>query len=128
MIRFSEELTFAEEMQHAAENMAVGLLVVFAILLFLMLVIYLFRFLPDPSKRKKEAEKKAAEGTPASVSAASEINRGTIDTTGDSESEEIAAVIAAAIAAASVDYPESTYVVKRIRRNLSGSRHSRTRA
>ena len=92
------------EFIQAAQNMAVGILVVFAILFFLMLVISMFRFLP---KAEGKAEEKEIRETPAAT---------TIPENG-AEEEELAAVFAAAIAAAQEDSSgAATYQVRRIRR------------
>ena len=109
-----------EKMQQAAQNMAVGLIVVFAILLFLMLVIYLFRFIPDGTKKKKAAE--AVPEAPAAPPAAAAVQPETPAVTPSAAAleEEIAAVIAAAIAAASEEAPSASgYVVRSVRRKPS---------
>ena len=121
MIRAAEQLSFAEEMQHAAQNMAVGLLVVFAILFLLMLVIFLFRFLPHP--KTQDPGKNAADTTPAKGA--------DIAATGDAAAEEeIAVAIAAAIAAAtaSAETPGTNYVVRRVRRAGTNTRALRVRS
>ncbi|MCF0146577.1 MAG: OadG family protein, partial [Eubacterium sp.] len=52
------EYSLGEKMAQAAQNMAVGLIVVFGILLFLMFVIWLFRFIPGNRKPREDKEKK----------------------------------------------------------------------
>ena len=100
------------ELQLAAQNMAVGMFVVFAILLFLMLVISLFRFLPkDLPTRQAKAEKENTGTAPVPSVADKEIR------SAETTEEEIAAVLAAAIYAAEAEAPSATgYRVRRIRR------------
>lgn len=104
-----------ENLVMGAQNMVVGLIVVFAVLTFLMFVIYLFKFISPhqgtedgaKNQEKKDPGTKAAEtiGSPAAATA---------DSTADEE--ETAAVIAAAIAAAMANAPSpSGYVVRTVR-------------
>ena len=115
--------TMAEKMKQAAQNMAVGLIVVFAVLVFLMFIIFLFRFLsPKEKKEKKEASRAPApvtETVPAEQTAAAAGPDTAVPVLPSdmTQEEEIAAVIAAAIAAASEEAPSSTgYVVRSVRR------------
>ena len=98
-----------------AQNMAVGLIVVFAVLTFLMFVIYLFKYIQPrqgtedgvKTQEKKDSVTKSvpAAGSPAAASAEC-----------TNEEEEVAAVIAAAVAAAMADAPSpSGYVVRTVR-------------
>ena len=108
-IRYS----MGEKMTQAAQNMAVGLIVVFAVLVFLMFIISLFRFFAPKKKEdaKEPVPAAAAVPVPAALSASEQLE------SGNSNDEEIAAVIAAAIAAASEDAPSPTgYVVKSVKR------------
>ena len=109
-----------EKMTQAAQNMAVGLIVVFAVLLFLMLVIYLFRFIPSDgiSLKKKKPETAASGAAPAGLSETPEEDAARYP--GASDEEEIAAVIAAAIAAAEEEAPSASgYTVRSVRRKQS---------
>lgn len=116
-IRYS----MAEKMTQAAQNMAVGLIVVFVVLIFLMFIISLFRFL---APKKKEQHKQESAPVPAKVSAAKPEPVVSVPEAAQNaelpdinSEEEIAAVIAAAIAAASAESPSpSGYVVRSVRR------------
>lgn len=113
-IRYS----MAEKMKQAAQNMAVGLIVVFAVLVFLMFIISLFRLIAPKQKPAPEA----AEASPApAVSESVKAPAPAVpDTPLNTAEEEIAAVIAAAIAAASEEAPsESGYFVRSVRRKHS---------
>lgn len=104
--------SFNEKISQAAQNMVVGLATVFAILLFLILVIWLFNFIPKDGFKKKAAPApaKAAAPAPAAAPAAAAPAAANND-------DEIAAVIAAAVAAAMADAPsESGYVVRSVRK------------
>ena len=115
-IRYS----LAEKMKQAAQNMAVGLIVVFVVLVFLMFIISLFRFL---APKKKEASKEKIPDSPAVVPVKKSEKPVPVPETVQIETnleEEIAAVIAAAVAAASEEAPAASgsgYVVRSIRRN-----------
>lgn len=110
-----------EKMTQAAQNMAVGLIVVFAVLVFLMFIIFLFRLL-SPSK-KKEPRKETIPSLHEKASAPEEVvsmispRPETETACADNSEEEIAAVIAAAVAAASAESPAAGgYVVRSVRR------------
>ena len=109
------DYSLQEKVVQGAQNMAVGLIVVFGVLIFLTLVIYLFRFI-NPDLRAEKAKKAAAaapaekvpeRSTPAQVSPAAAA----VPAAGGSASEELVAVIAAAIAAAEADGMQSPQVV-----------------
>lgn len=112
-IRYS----MAEKMTQAGQNMAVGLIVVFVVLIFLMFIISLFRFL---TPKKKETVKEAVPSAPV-VSAAEPAKTAAVPEVVQEQTsaeEEIAAVIAAAIAAASEEAPSASgYVVRSVRRS-----------
>ena len=119
-IRYS----MAEKMQQAAQNMAVGLIVVFVVLIFLMFIISLFRFL---APKKKEVKKEPVSSAPAPAvvpvqEAAQPAPAQVVPQNVTDMEEEIAAVIAAALAAAAEEeeapaVPASGYVVRSVRRN-----------
>ncbi len=107
--------TLGEKLEQAAQNMAVGLIVVFAILVFLTIVIYLFRFIPHGDKSKKAQSDLEAPAAPASRPAAAKASAATA--AGRESDDELVAVMAAAIAAAMEEAPvEGGYVVRSIRR------------
>ncbi|MCR4751277.1 MAG: OadG family protein [Eubacterium sp.] len=110
-IRYS----MAEKMTQAFQNMMVGLIVVFAVLIFLMIIIFLFRLFAPKQKEVQTAAAPSAvlsNREPAVVSVQQAVPQ-----TGGTE-EEIAAVIAAAIAAASEEAPSANgYLVRSVRRN-----------
>ncbi|MGO5335560.1 OadG family transporter subunit [Bilifractor sp. LCP19S3_H10] len=119
------QYSLGEKMASAAENMAVGLITVFAILIILIVVISLFRFIPDSNAKKAKqsagaATPKKAEQPAATRSAAVPAGKkSTADSAArlDANDPEIAAVIAAAIAAAMEDNPSgSGYVVRSVRK------------
>ena len=87
-------------------NTVMGLATVFAVLFFLMFVIWLFRFIPNGSKKKTEAP-----AAPASVPAPAAAP--VVEETADDG--ELVAVIAAAIAAAEGTSTDS-FVVRSIRK------------
>lgn len=106
--------TLGTKLETAAGNTATGLITVFVILAFLILVISLFNFLPKPtSGKKKDAKAKAPAPAPAApvkkeaAPVAEEVDL--------AKNEELVAVIAAAIAA-SEDKPVEGYVVRSIKR------------
>ena len=144
------DYTLGEKVVQGAQNMAVGLIVVFAVLIFLTLVIYLFRFInPDlqAEKAKKEAaaqkaaekaQAPAAQDSPAPAAAARAAAAGAAQASAGDASEELVAVMAAAIAAAeadgmqdprvvgmsapvSCDHGDPSYQVRPLRRNSSRS-------
>ena len=112
-IRYS----MAEKMTQAGQNMAVGLIVVFVVLIFLMFIISLFRFL-TPKKKESTVEKTKQDPAVVPVAEQASIRDNIPENTDAANSEEeIAAVIAAAIAAASEEAPSpSGYVVRSVRR------------
>lgn len=87
--------TLGEKLEQAAQNMAVGLIVVFAILVFLTIVIYLFRFIPHGDKSKKAQSDLEAPAAPASRPAAAKASAATA--AGRESDDELVAVMAAAI-------------------------------
>lgn len=93
----------------AGQNTAVGLIVVFIVLIFLSLVISLFKLIPSGKKEKNsEASVSAPKAAPVAP-AATKVSA--------AQDEEIAAVIAAAIAAAESESASgSGYVVRSIKR------------
>lgn len=112
-IRYS----MAEKMAQAGQNMAVGLIVVFVVLIFLMFIISLFRFLAPKKKGTDKEPVPAAPAPVAAVKAAETTPAPAVIPDNTNSEEEIAAVIAAAIAAASEEAPSSTgYVVRSVRR------------
>ena len=152
------DYSLSEKVVQGAQNMAVGLIVVFAVLVFLTLVIFLFRFI-NPELRAERARKQAeaqkmtektqapaaaAQDSPAADKAAAAPAAGTVPTkaapqapAGDA-SEELVAVMAAAIAAAEADgmrdprvigipapvyydHGDPSYQVRPLRRNSSRS-------
>ena len=104
--------TIGKAIEKAGENTAVGIVNVMLILILLTLVIGLFRFIPNGSRKKKELEaaEAAAPVVPETVQEPEE--EGTDD-------GEIAAVIAAAVAAYESENgkaPADGFVVRSIRR------------
>lgn len=119
------QYSLAEKMAQAAQNMAVGLIVVFAVLIFLTLVISLFRFIgPKKNNQAKKAQSDSKVAAPVkaqNVSAPKAAPAAAAVSTG-SDDNEIAAVIAAAIAAALEEAPSASgYVVRSIRKVRTGS-------
>ena len=113
-IRYS----MAEKMKQAAQNMAVGLIVVFAVLVFLMFIISLFRLLAP--KHKTVPQESADKPAPVVSEPGTVPAPAVPDVSLNTAEEEIAAVIAAAIAAASEEAPsESGYIVRSVRRKHS---------
>jgi len=119
------DYSLGEKMASAAENMAVGLITVFAILVILIFVISLFRFVPNPENKKakkqaeaavsKKAEQSAATGSAAAPAGKNRAADSTAPVQGTDT--EIAAVIAAAIAAAMEENPSASgYVVRSVRK------------
>ena len=105
--------TVGKAIEKAAENTAVGLVNVMLILVLLTLVIGLFRFIPNGSRKKKELE--AAEAAaPVGTETAQEPEEEE-----GADDGEIAAVIAAAVAAYESENgkaPADGFVVRSIRR------------
>ncbi len=111
-IEMNVRYSLAEKMLQAFQNMVVGLLVVFTILVFLTFIISAFKLLQPRKKEEKQASPapaaKAAPAAPAVRTAAPAAAQ---------KDDEIAAVIAAAIAAAMADEPAAGgYVVRSVRR------------
>ena len=123
------------KMGQAVSNFAIGVIIVFVILLFLAFIISLFKYLNPDARKKKAAQKKAAQSgqeRPAGVKTA-EVNAqaqaavqqpaAAANAAEQKDDLEIVAVIAAAIAAAEADLGPSSgdgYVVRSIRK-LSGN-------
>ncbi len=107
--------TTGKAMAAAGENTVVGLVNVFFVLFILTFVISLFRFIPNGNRKKKELEAaEAAAPAPAPAPVISEP-----ETEEVSDDDEIAAVIAAAVAAyENENGPVHTdgFVVRSIRR------------
>ena len=99
-IQYSMSVT----LKRAAMNTVMGLATVFCVLFFLMFVIWLFRFIPNGSKKKTEAPAQAPAPAPAAP---------VVEETADDG--ELVAVIAAAIAAAEGTSTDS-FVVRSIRK------------
>lgn len=109
------DYSFGEKMGQAGQNMAVGLLTVFAVLVILIVVISLFRFIPNTDKKKKE-EPTAAKAAPAKTAAPAPVKNESTSS-GAGQEEEIAAAIAAALAAAAEESPSSDgYVVRSVKK------------
>ncbi len=120
----SDDQTMREKMGFAAQNTVIGIVTVFCMLILIMLVIYLFRFLPKlmgfftgRNKSEKDegqagAEEKEGVSAPPPVfeQAASP---------GLTDDAELVAVITAAIAAARAEEeqaPAGSFVVRTIKR------------
>lgn len=97
--------TMGEKMEKAALNTLMGLGTVFFVLILISLIIYAFRWIPDPTKRKKANEAPAAE-------AVAEVAAEEVAATDDLE---LVAVISAAIAASEGTSTDS-FVVRSIHR------------
>ncbi len=126
----SDDQTMREKMSFAAQNTVIGIVTVFCMLILIMLVIYLFRFLPklvgfftgknksDREEEKKEEKVNAQSPPPVNEQAASPPGTGQAapDLTDDAE---LVAVITAAIAAARAEEeqtPVGSFVVRTIRK------------
>ena len=90
-ITVSPDYTMGEVMAQAAGNLIVGMGMVFAVLIFIMLIISAFRFIPQDLGKKKETAAPKPE-TPALAPADAAL-------AAPQAEDEIAAVIAAAVAA-----------------------------
>lgn len=108
-------------MLSAARNTVIGLVVVFVILIFLCFVIGLLKYLnPELRKGNKAQESKPAAPAPGAIAPAAS------PAPTASDDEELIAVMAAAIAAASAEGEDgSTYVVRSIRKVGTGKRWKR---
>lgn len=106
------DYTLKEKVVQGAQNMAVGLIVVFAVLIFLTLVIFLFRLI-NPDLRAEKAKKAAAAAAPAPAAAEEKAApaRNVPAASAGGAADELVAVIAAAIAAAEEDGMQSPQVV-----------------
>ena len=91
-ITFSPDYTMGEMMAQAAGNLIVGMAMVFAVLIFIMLIISLFKYIPQDLGAKKDTKTREPEPAAEPLMAEEAGNE-----------EEIAAVIAAAIAAYEAD-------------------------
>ena len=98
------QYSMAETLKRAGMNTAMGIGIVFVMLIFLSFVIYLFRFIPNPENKKKAAPAPAP--APAPVAAPAEEA---------ADDTELIAVIAAAIAAAEGTSTDG-FVVRSIRK------------
>lgn len=99
-ITFSPEYSLGEMMSEAAGNLVVGMGTVFVVLTLIMCVISLFKFIPQDIGQKKEKTKAPAnsgEAEPALVPAAAAAEAEAAQA--QASEDEIAAVIAAAVAA-----------------------------
>lgn len=96
------QYSMAETLKRAGMNTAMGIGIVFLMLIFLSFVIYLFKFIPNPDAKKKAAPAVAPVPAPAVEAEAAD------DT-------ELIAVIAAAIAAAEGTSTDG-FVVRSIRK------------
>ena len=112
------DYSMKEKVVQGAQNMAVGLIVVFAVLIFLTLVIFLFRLI-NPELRAEKAKKAAAAAQPAEkapertapAQAAPAAAPAAASAPAGDASEELVAVIAAAVAAAEADGMQSPQVI-----------------
>lgn len=109
-LSFDVNYTLAQKMQQAALNTVMGLGVVFLVLIFLCFVIGLMKYIPQPGQKKAAAPAPA----PAPVPAAAEEEPEEEELAGD---EELAAVIAAAVAAYEGSASADGYVVRSIRKS-----------
>ena len=91
-----ENTTTAQKTETAVVYTAIGMGTVFAVLIFISLLIYCFKFISPAGRKAEEERKAAAPAAPAPAPAP-------LQAASDTEEEEIAAVIAAAIAAAQED-------------------------
>lgn len=100
----SAEPTFGEKMAQAGRNTLIGLITVFVILLALSFIISLFKFIAPKKRASKKTEK-------------TEFVNKTVPKQAQTEDEELAAVIIAAICAAEgTDYVPGQYRLKSIKR------------
>lgn len=118
-ITTSAHYTLTENMEKAGLNTLLGMGTTFAILIFLSLIISLFRFLPGSGGMKEKEEKKAAplDNAVSQIAEREELASGT-----EMEDGELVAVITAAVAAYEAANGASAgsdgYVVRSIRRHL----------
>ncbi len=115
------QYSLGEKFIQAAQNMVVGLLVVFFVLIFLTLVIYCFKYISVLENKMAKKEAPAAAPAPKAAPTAAAPVAAPAAAPAASDDTEIAAVIAAAIAAAMEDAPsESGYVVRSVRKVGTG--------
>ncbi len=105
----SEEETFAGNMKGAGINTLMGVGTVFVVLIFLILVISLFKYVNLIGKKKEEAPKAVAKPAPAPVPKAAPVEENLTDDL------ELVAVISAAIAA-SENTSTDSFVVRSIKK------------
>ncbi len=118
------DYSLGEKMMQALENFILGIVIVFAVLLFLTFIISLFRFVNPDERKKKKAQKEAEQAgelLPAGgVGAQAGAKFGSAsETSVVSDDPEIIAVMAAAVAAAEAEGNGSGYVVRSIRKTGS---------
>lgn len=99
-----------ELVKQAGLNTILGMGTVFLVLIILLIVISLFRFIPDPSQKKAKA--------PAAVASVDNAVAQIIENEEQQDDTELIAVIAAAIAAAEGSASTDGYVVRSIRRRF----------
>ncbi len=126
----SEDQTMREKLGFAAQNTAVGIITVFAMLLLIALIIYLFRFLPklvglfrrkDSGQEKDRQKEKvnAAEPPPVDEWEAAPAGETQAAASPLTDDTELVAVITAAIAAAreeEAQVPAGSFVVRTIKK------------
>lgn len=117
-ITTSAHYTLAENMEKAGLNTLLGMGTTFAILIFLSLIISLFRFLPGSGGMKEKEEKKAA---PLDNAVSQIAEREELASGNEMEDGELVAVITAAVAAYEaangVSAGSDGFVVRSIRRH-----------
>ena len=106
--------TLGEKMEKAGLNTLLGMGTVFAVLLLIMAIIYLFGIIPKIEKSM--AEKKAATQTSSASGAVDKTIAQIVEKEELSDDLELVAVIAAAIAASSGAQSTDGFVVRSIRR------------
>ena len=99
------------------QNMVIGLGVVFAVLIFLSLVIYCFKFINKFDKPKAEPEKKAAPAPKAAAPVAAPAGPGTMAAADVSIEDEVEGPVAAVILAAVAENCGGNFVVKSIKKS-----------
>ncbi len=117
-ITTSADYTLAENMEKAGLNTLLGMGTTFAILIFLSLIISLFKFLPGAGGKKEKEEKKAA---PLDNAVSQIAEREELASANEIDNAELVAVITAAVAAyeAAGGSPAGSdgFVVRSIRRH-----------
>lgn len=110
------EYPMAVSLQRAALNTVMGLGTVFVVLIFLCFIIWLFKFIPNPENQAKEEAKAAKAPAPAPAPVPAAAPAPAAPAAGSlTDDKELAAVIAAAIAAAEGTSPDG-FVVRSIRK------------